>query len=366
MEEQKTTAETPAAPQKKKRSYRAPIILAILFLGGGGYALHTYLWNQHHESTDDAQVEGSISPVLPRIAGYVNEIRFVDNQQVHKGDTLIKLDDRDLRIKVLQAEASLDNAKANVEAVKANTGTASAGIQTAQSNVELANVRVKKTQEDYARYEALLQQKATTQAQFDAIKSERDAALSQMDVARKQLEAAQKTNSAAGEQIKVAQSVVQQRQADLDFAKLQLSYAVILSPTDGTVSKKNVQPGQYVQAGQALFSVVDDSEVWVVANFKETQLERMVPGQTVDVHVDAFGDAPLKGEVASFSGATGARFALLPPDNATGNFVKVVQRVPVRIKINGDKNALAKLRPGLSASVVVNIDDKGNESISQK
>lgn len=363
--EQKDQAQN-EAPQKKKRSKLAPIILAVLVLGGGGYALRTYMWNQHHESTDDAQVEGNISPVLPRISGYVNQIRFEDNQIVHKGDTLITLDDRDLKIKVLQAEAALANAKANVEAVRANTTTSSAGIKTAQSNVDLANVRVKKAQDDFARYDALLKQKAVTQAQFDAVKADRDASLSQLDVAKKQLEAAQIQSSASNEQIKVAQSVVDQRQADLDFAKLQLSYAVITAPMDGQVSKKNVQPGQYVQAGQALFSVVDNNSVWVVANFKETQLGKMIPGQTVDVKVDAFEDLPLKGEVASFSGATGARFALLPPDNATGNFVKVVQRVPVRIKISGDANTMAKLRPGLSVSVVVNTDDQPAQTVSAK
>jgi membrane fusion protein (multidrug efflux system) len=363
--EQKNENPVAEAPQKKKRSKIAPIILAIVLLGGGTYAIRTYIFNKHHESTDDAQIEGNISPILPRISGYVNDIRFEDNQNVHKGDTLVVLDDRDLRIKVMQAEAALANAKANLEAVRANTGASSAGVQTARSNVELAQVRVKKTQEDYARYEALLKQKATTQAQFDAVKSDRDAALSQLDVAKKQLDAAQSTSSAANEQIKVAESVVAQRQADLDFAKLQLSYAVITAPMDGQVSKKNVQPGQFVQAGQALFSIVDESTVWIVANFKETQLEKMQPCQSVEVKVDAFGDTPLKGEVASFSAATGARFALLPPDNATGNFVKVVQRVPVKIRLTEHADAV-KLRPGLSVSVVVNTDDQPTKTVAGK
>jgi membrane fusion protein, multidrug efflux system len=364
MEQREENSAQQETPQKKKRKI-GPFILAALLLAGGGYALRTYLWNKHHEATDDAQIEGNISPVLPRISGYVTEIRFEDNQLVHKGDTLIVLDDRDLRIKVLQAEAALENAKANVEAVRANTGTSSAAIRTANSNVELANVRVKKAQDDYARYEALFQQKAVTQAQFDAVRAERDAALSQLDVARKQFEASEMQSSATSEQVKVAQSVVQQRQADLDFAKLQLSYAVIIAPADGEVSKKNVQPGQFVQAGQALFSIVDETDIWVVANFKETQLDHMVPGQTVDVHVDAFEEMPLKGEIASFAAATGARFALLPPDNATGNFVKVVQRVPVKIRLKADKQVASKLRPGLSVSVVVNTDERPAQPVSQ-
>jgi membrane fusion protein (multidrug efflux system) len=352
--------------EKKKKKKIAPFILAALVLAGGTYAVRTYIFNQHHETTDDAQLEGNISPVLPRISGYVNDIRFEDNQVVHKGDTLVKLDDRDLRIKVLQAEAALDNANANVEVVKANTSSAQAAVATAHANVDLANVKVQKSKEDYDRYSALLAQHATTQSAFDAVKADRDAALTQLDIAQKQLDAVQKQNSAALEQVKVAESVVTQRKADLDFANLQLSYAALVAPMDGKVSKKNVQMGQYVQAGQALFSIVDENNVWVVANFKETQLEKMQPGQSVEVHVDAFGDMPLKGEVASFSGATGARFALLPPDNATGNFVKVVQRVPVKIKITTDKNTAEKLRPGMSVSVVVNTDDKPAKAVSEK
>lgn len=351
---------------KKKRKKIAPIILAIVLLGGGGYALHTYLWNMHHESTDDAQLEGNISPVLPRISGYVTDIRFEDNQHVHKGDTLVKLDDHDLRIKLEQAEAALENAKANAEVVRANATSASTSIMTAQSGVAVAETRVSKTEEDFKRYTALLQAKATTQAQYDAVKADRDAALAQRDVAMKQLDAARKQSSAANEQINAAESVVKQRQVDVDYAKLQLSYCALLAPADGVVSKKNVQPGQFVQAGQALFSVVDDKTVWVIANFKETQLAHMEEGQSVEVKVDAFSDTPLQGEVASFSAATGARFALLPPDNSTGNFVKVVQRVPVKILLKTDATMLEKLRPGLSVSVVVNTDEHPGKSTASK
>jgi membrane fusion protein (multidrug efflux system) len=358
MEQNQTTTEETAAPKKKKKI--APIILGVVVIIGIIYAVRTYSYNQHHQTTEDAQIDGNISPVLPRISGYVNEIRFEDNTQVHKGDTLIVLDDRDLKIKVMQAEAALNNAEANVMVVKANNGSAAATVATAKSNVDLANLRVEKTKEDFDRADALLKQHATTQMAFDNVKAEHDAALSQLEVAKKQMEATQQQNGAAMEQIKVAESVVAQRQADLDFAKLQLSYAVVIAPLDGYVSKKNVQPGQFVQAGQALFSIVDENDIWVVANFKETQMEKMQPGQTVEVKVDAFGDEPVKGVVESFSGATGARFALLPPDNATGNFVKVVQRVPVKIKLEADKEMLKKLRPGLSVSVVVNTDEKNN------
>lgn len=360
MDQNEKQAEEP----KKKRSKVAPIILGIVVLLGGGYAVRTYLWNLHHESTDDAQIEGNISPVLPRISGYVTEIRFEDNQHVHKGDTLIKLDDHDLRIKLEQAIAALDNAKANAEVMRANAGSVSSGITTAESNIAVADARVKKAEEDFRRYTALLAEHATTQAQYDAVKAERDAALAQKDVTNKQLNAARAQSSAANEQIAVAESVVHQREVDVEYAQLQLSYASLLAPADGIVSRKSVQPGQYVQAGQALFSVVDDQTVWVVANFKETQLAKMEAGQSVEVTVDAFSDEPLHGEINTFSAATGARFALLPPDNASGNFVKVVQRVPVKIKLQVDAAMLQKLRPGLSVSVVVNTDEHPQQSVA--
>lgn len=360
--DQKENTAPQEVPEKKKKSKVAPIILAIVLLCGGGYAVRTYLWNSHHETTDDAQIDGNISPVLPRISGYVSEIRFEDNQHVKKGDTLVKLDDHDLRIKLLQAEAALENAQANVEVVRANAASVSTSITTAQSGVAVAQTKVQKTGEDFTRYKALLDAHATTQAQFDAVKADRDAAAAQMDVAKKQLDAARTQASAAGQQILMAETVVKQRQVDVDYAKLQLSYAALIAPADGIVSKKNVQPGQYVQAGQALFSVVDDQSIWVVANFKETQLANMQIGQSVEVTVDAFGSTPITGEVASFSAATGARFALLPPDNASGNFVKVVQRVPVKIKLKVDADMMQKLRPGLSVAVVVNIDDQPAKS----
>ena len=152
--------------------------------------------------------------------------------------------------------------------------------------------------------------------------------------------------------------MIAQRKADLEYAKLQLSYTTITAPISGITSRKNIQKGQYVQVGQPLVSIVSDSQVWVVANFKETQLAKMKPGQKVEVEVDAFKDRKLNAELASFSAATGARFSLLPPDNATGNFVKVVQRVPVKIMIKEDAKTMAKLRPGMSVRVVVDLDSK--------
>ncbi len=342
--------------EKKPRKKAPLIILAIVLVTAAAFGIQKYIYAMHHEDTDDAQVDADINPVLSRVAGYVNEIRFEENQHVNKGDTLVKLDDRDLQIKVLQAQAALDNAVASIAVAKANTGTARANISTASSNVETAKVHVWKATQDFNRYQNLLADKAVTQQQFDAAKAEKLSAEAQLESITKQQTAASMQEQSASQQIVVAQSTIAQRQADLDFAKLQLSYATILAPASGFASKKNIQTGQLVNAGTPLFSVVSENGVYIVANFKETQLGKMKTGLPVEVTADAFSDQAIQGTVYSFSPATGAKFSLLPPDNATGNFVKVVQRIPIKIKLNAGKEILERLRAGMSVRVSVKID----------
>jgi membrane fusion protein (multidrug efflux system) len=340
---------------KKKKNKVMPIILIVIIVLSAFFGIQKYIYSQHHEDTDDAQFEGDISPVLPRVSGFVTMLNVSDNMKVKEGDTLVKLDDRDYKIKLDQAQSALDNAIANVAVVKANNVASFANYETAKANLDAAKIKVWKATEDYKRYEKLLADKAITQKLFDDTKADKESIEAQVEVANKQVAAAQRQDDAAGQQISYAQSIVAQRQADLDFAKLQLSYTTLVAPVSGIVSKKNVELGQFVQAGQSLFAIVLDSDVWVVANFKETQLEKMKVNQTVDIVVDAYKDKKIEGYVHSFSAATGARFSLLPPDNASGNFVKVVQRVPVKIKLKADKEILNLLRPGLSVRVVVNI-----------
>jgi membrane fusion protein (multidrug efflux system) len=232
---------------------------------------------------------------------------------------------------------------------------AKTGIATAQANVETAKVRVWKATEDFNRFKNLYEDHAITKAQFDDAKAEKDAAEAALHAAETQVPAVKERVSTNRSQVQATASNIALRQADIDYAKLQISYTVITAPVDGIVSKKTIQPGQLVQAGQSLFSIVNEEGLYLTANFKETQMESLRIGQEVHIKVDAFPDHDLKGTVESFSGATGAKFSLLPPDNATGNFVKVVQRVPVRIKLDKSDSAFFnRLRPGLSAKVVVN------------
>ncbi|GAB3893190.1 HlyD family secretion protein [Spirosoma agri] len=365
----------------KKTLFRVGGVLILAVALFFGYSEFRYL--QRHETTDDAQIDGDVNPVIPKVGGYVKEIRFKDNQFVKEGDTLFVLDDADYKIRVAQADAALQSAMASdrvsrsqvnvalatVQSSQASVQTARDQVATAQANVVAAQARARRANQDFERYSRLLAEKTVPQQQFDATQAERDAAQAQLLAAQAQLRTAQSQVNAAGTQtgvtssqsratqgqISVAQAVIKQRKTDLDLANLQLSYTIVRAPVSGVVSKRSVQIGQLVQAGQAVCSVVGNSNLWVTANFKETQLHQMQPGQTVEVDVDAFEGEKLKGHVGSFAGATGAKFSLLPPDNATGNYVKVVQRVPVRIELEKNSQLYAKLRPGMSVTVAVDL-----------
>ncbi len=341
---------------KKSKSKKLPIIFGTLILIGVIFGISKYRYSLSHEVTDDAQIEGDINPVLSRVTGYINKINFEESQLVQKGDTLVEIDDNDLRIKVLQSEAALENAKANLPVIQANVASAYAAMDAAKSAIETARVRRWRAEQDYNRYYNLYKDSAITAQQFESSKAEKESADAQFNTVTKQYASSSAIAQAAEKQVAVAQSVILQKQADLDFAKLQLSYAHVTAPATGYASKKNIQPGQLVNAGTPMFSIVSEKGVYIVANFKETQLKDMNIGDTVEIKVDAYDDKVLDGRVIAFYAATGAKFSLLPPDNATGNFVKVVQRLPVKISINSEKEMLDKLHPGMSVKVFVKTD----------
>jgi membrane fusion protein, multidrug efflux system len=355
----------------KKRNPVFIVILVILIIGGGWFGISKYYHSLHHEETDDAQVSADIIPVIPHVAGYVKKVVVNDNQQVKKGDTLLILDDRDYKIKLEEAEAALTTAQTNLETAKATTNAARANIATSQASIgtidaqiDAAKVNLWRASQDYDRYANLIKDHSVTQQQYEQALAAKQTAEKQLAILEEQKkQASQQTNAVAQQstatarQISVANSNIHQRQVDVDAAKLNLSYTIITAQQDGLVSKVNVQPGQFVQAGQSLFSLVHSTQVWVVANFKETQLNKMREGQIVIIRADAFPKHTFQARLTSFSPATGAMFALLPPDNATGNFVKVVQRLPVKIEFTDLSDSLVKkLRPGLNVSVDVHLD----------
>jgi membrane fusion protein (multidrug efflux system) len=356
--------------KKSSKNKVFAIVLSVLVAVGAIFGVTKYIHGLHHEQTDDAQVEADINPIIPKVSGYVSRLLVDENQHVKAGDTLVVLDDRDLALRVVQAEAALENAKASLYTSGATYNTSqetvlssTSNVQAAEGNIELARVKMRRAESDFKRYQELLKSNSITQQQFEQAEAERDAAARQLEVAQRQREALSRETSARKSQsqvsqrnISLAQTVVKEREADLKFAQLQLSYAYIIAPTEGIISRKNVQIGQFVQAGQSLFALVNEKEKWVVANFKETQLEKMQPGQEVEIEVDAFPGETFLGKIESISPATGAKFALLPPDNASGNFVKVVQRVPVKIVLNSNTPKSTALRAGMNVAVDVHIN----------
>ncbi|GAA4310806.1 HlyD family secretion protein [Compostibacter hankyongensis] len=346
--------------QKRRISPKkiVPVILGLVLVFGIIFGIKEYIYYQHYVTTDDAQIDGDISPVVARVSGYVKDIRFRDNQFIHAGDTLVVIDDRDYRIKLEQANAALDAARANVSVSRSNVSSVSANVPPAQANVAAAESRLWKVTQDYNRYLNLLKDHAITQSQFDEVKAAKDAAEAELAAAKKQVAAIGEQIGASREQVAATRSSIALRQADVDFAQLQLSYTVIIAPVSGVISRRNIQIGQLVQPGQTMFAIVNDSSIYVTANFKETQLAHLKAGQPATIEVDAYPDTTFEAVVENFSGATGAKFSLLPPDNATGNFVKVVQRVPIRIYFKQlTPEWRRKLRPGLSVFTTIRIKE---------
>ena len=369
--------EAPVAPetvaQPRKGGTRRIFVLGILALMvivGGIFGFRTYLFYEHHATTDDAQIDGHIDPVLPRVPGYVAQVLVSDNQPVKAGDVLVKIDPADLQAKVDQEQASLLNAQAAVSVAqaalagtRANLAGTWAKATGTQADVAAARTPQEQAAADLARYSTLWKKEEISQQQYDSARAAADSARAAYDAARATASAAGSTSEAAASQIDAAtrqiaaaEAQVAQHRAALESAKLQLSYAVVTAPTSGTVSKKAVEVGQFVQAGQPLLAIVQGHDTWVSANFKETQLAQMRPGQKVDVEVDAYPGHTFHGRVESLAAATGARFSLLPPDNATGNFTKVVQRVPVKIVLTDPTDPQRPLRVGMNVAVVVNLD----------
>ncbi|PST85130.1 HlyD family secretion protein [Pedobacter yulinensis] len=341
--------------EKKKKNKVVPIILGVLLIIGAVFGIKEYIYYSKHVDTDDAQIDGDISPVVARVGGYVKEIRFEENTAVKEGQLMVKLDDSDYKVKLELARAGQQGATAGVDVTQSQIAATAATTSTARANIEAARVKLNLADKDYQRYANLVKDGSVTQQQFDQAKAQQESARAAYTAAVDQYNVAVKQVGATRSQLAVSNTGVSQRQADVDFAQLQLSYTDIAAPASGIVGKKTIQKGQLVQAGQTLFSIVSTNSIYVTANFKETQLEQLRPGLPVDVNVDAYPDLKVTGEVYNFSPITGAKGSLLPPDNATGNFVKVVQRVPVKIKLKASKEVLSKLRPGMSVKVSVSV-----------
>jgi membrane fusion protein (multidrug efflux system) len=348
---------TPSAPRRR----RLPLVIgAVVVLIVGAWGVQKWLYGRTHEGTDNAQLDGHITVVAPKVQAFVDRVLVDDNKHVKVGDTLVVLDDRDLKARLSQAEADLATAQAAAGSGGERVGQASAQLAStraqaasARAAVASAEAAFQKAQADLNRIRGLAKDRIVAPQQLDAAQAAYSAAAANLEAARRQAAAAGSQVSASGAALAGANARVQAAEAALETARLQLSYAYILAPTNGVVAKRSVEPGALVQVGQNLMSIVPDSGEWVTANFKETQLKDMSVGDSATFTVDAYPGRTFHGHVESLSPATGARFALLPPDNATGNFTKVVQRVPVRIAIDDRPNPGHPFRPGMSVDVDV-------------
>ena len=356
---------------KQKKNKRFGVVLAIILVVGGAAGVYFYEHALHHEETENAQVKADVSQVISRVSGYVKHVMVQDNQDVKAGDTLLVIDERDYIVKVKEAEAALAVAKSNLEVArhgvsvgKNEVDAAQANVLAADASIEEAKVRQWRAQRDFERYENLWKDHTITEQQYEQALAEKQAADRQLELLQKQREIAQRQTKTSNAQstvtssrVAVAEATVEQCEAALEAAKLSLSYTAIIAPYDGQLSAIDLEPGQMIQAGQSLFNLVNTESYWIVANFKETQLERMEVGQNVEIVVDAFPSHDFEAEVSSISPATGNTFALLPADNATGNFVKVVQKIPVKIVFKDSKDPfLKKIKAGMNAEVDVHIN----------
>ncbi len=340
--------------QNRKKIIRFAIIGTLLIIAGI-YAYNKISFATTHESTDNAQVETQITPVLTRVPGYIKTISVRDYDSVHEGQLLVELDDAELQTQLMQMEADFRAAEADILNARAAVNNANVSLKGNRGNISLAEVKKQQAEADYNRNQNLFNDQAITKKQLE------DSRFA-LEQAQQQYINSQSDLGTAGSRIAVLQASIQKAIASLDVKraaieqqKLKLSYTKIVSPVTGKLGKSNVSIGQFVQAGAPLFAVVNDSVYWITANFKETQIRKFHPGTEAHITLDAYPDVEITGTIESLSEATGAKFSLLPPDNSSGNFVKVAQRVPVKIHINNVDKIRELLRAGLSAEVVVPI-----------
>lgn len=343
-------------PEKKPKKSKVPfIILGIIVIVGGFFGIRYLIHSMHYTSTDNAQIETNNVPVLSRVNGYVDTVFIKDYQEVKKGDLLFAIDKRELEISLHQAEADLLTAKADLLNARAQLSNSRQNKSFFSSSAMVQEVRLQKAQADFDRDRALFKANAITQKQLDDSKANYDAAQKLYASNNEQTKLADTQSSAVEAQIAKAEAGIKVREAMLEQAILRLSYTRITAPISGRVNKVTLQPGQYVQPGQNLVTIVDNTQFWVIANFKETQIADLKEGQEAEIHIDGYSKEKVTGKISAFSDATGAKFALLPPDNATGNFVKITQRVPVRIDFDNLESIRPILKAGLSVEVEVKV-----------
>ncbi|MGG5207821.1 HlyD family secretion protein [Chryseobacterium sp. MIQD13] len=336
--------------QKEKRINKTITFLAwILIISGITGMVSFYLFSRKNVTTNDAQIEQYITPVSSKVSGFIKTIRFEENQFVHQGDTLIVIDNREFVNQVKMAEAGLHANAENITTIESGVNTKESDSKIIDAKIASVKIDIWRTEQDFNRYRNLVSEDAATEQQFENVKASYEQAKANLLALEQQKNAIKA--GANEQQTKVApvKSQIQQSSANLNNARLFLSYTVITAPYDGWVGKKTIQEGQLIKEGQALVQIVS-KEKWIIANYKETQLGQIDSKQEVTITADAYPDIEFKGKVVSISPASGSQFSLIKPDNATGNFVKIEQRFPVKIILDHNQNN-EKLLSGMNVLV---------------
>lgn len=336
---------------KKTKKLIYNIFACILLLGAISWVCAKFIHLGDVEFTENAQVKQLIVPVNSRVQGYIKEVRFDEYQKVSKGDTLVIIEDAEYRYMVAQAEANLANAKSGKDAMHNVISTTSTNISVTDASIEEARIVFENAERNYKRFSTLYEQNAVTRQQYDDMNTAYLAAKARYDMLCRQKESVQAVSREQNTRLGQNEAGIKLAEAALELARLNLSYTVVLAPCDGYTGRKDIQQGQLIQPGQTLVDVVDSQEKWIVANYKETQTANIREGQEVEIEVDAVPDHKFKGVVRSISRATGASFSLMPQDNSSGNFVKIEQRIPVRIDFAEDNDAEAMERVSAGMNV---------------
>ena len=340
--------------RNKRRAIPNFFILLVLAIGIG-WTFGRFIHWGNVEFTDNAQVKQHLTPVNTRVQGFIKRICFDEYQRVKKGDTLVIIEDTEYRLKVAQAEADYQSALAGKTAMHTTINTTQNNILVTDAAIEEQRVRLQNAEADFKRYEGLLKEEAERPRHFDRVKTDYEATKARYEQLLRQKQSTSLVKQEQTQRLDQNESAIKLAEAELELARLNLSYTVILATADGVTGRKEIHEGELVQQGQTLVTLVDGTEKWVIANYKETQTTRMQKGQLVDIQVDALPGVAFEGRISSISDATGSFYSLIPQDNSAGNFVKVEQRIPVRIEFTARNRAedLERLRAGMNVECTV-------------
>lgn len=346
--------------QKLKKLRRWQIAASVLgvciLIAGIVQAVMLFANYKHTETSNDAQIEQYISPINLRASGYIKQICFTEHQDIHKGDTLLILDDREYRIRVMEAEAALKDAEAGATVINATLQTTQNNASVFEASIAEIQIRLAKLEKDRQRYQNLVQRNAAAPIQLEQIETEYEATIKKLEAVKRQQKAARSGINEVSNRRKSTEAAIQRAQAALEMARLNLSYTVVTAPCDGKLGRRALEEGQFINAGQTITYIIPDNQKWVIANYKETQIENLAVGQEVKISVDAISDKTFNGRITAISGATGSKYSLVPTDNSAGNFVKIQQRIPVRIEFtNLSKEDNDRLAAGMMVIVKAKI-----------